>query len=119
MSEGLITEANGEIEIGRKVYRRVADYCGEIEITLTVMEDPSTGETRLVSSLPLPERVFDDPLDFGVAILCHAWGTLGLACRLGWLPPTGSDPFEVLVAEALERFLHRCGWSRACLDELD
>lgn len=119
MGEEKVIATNGEIEVGRYVCRRIGDYCGEIEITLTVMEDPSTGETRLVSSFPLPERVFDDPLDFGVMLLCHAWGSLAIACSLGWLHWTTSDPFERLVAEALERFLHRSGWSRAALDDID
>jgi hypothetical protein len=119
MEEKTVAAKNEEIEIGRHVCRRTGDYCGEIEVTLTVMQDPSTGETRLVSSLPLPERVFDDPLDFGVMLLCHGWGSLAIACRLKWLHWTTSDPFEWLVAEALERFLHRAGWSRAALDDID
>ena len=72
-----------------------------------------------MSSLPLPERVFEDPLDFGVALLGHAWGTLALACHLGWLPQTGSNPFDLPVVEALERFLHHSGWSRTNLDDSD
>lgn len=119
MEEEKVIATNDEIEVARQVYRRVGDHCGEIELTLTVMENPSTGETRLVSSCPLPERVFDDPLDFGVMLLCYGWGSLAIACRLKWLHWTTSDPFEWVVAEALERFLHRAGWSRAALDDID
>ena len=118
MEDEKAVATNGEIEIGRHVCRRTGDYCGEIEVTLTVMEDPSTGETRLVSSCPLPERVFDDSLDFGVMLLCYGWGSVAIACKLGWLNLATSDPYENIVAEALERFLHRSGWSRATLDDL-
>ena len=69
-----------------------------------------------MSSLPLPGRVFEEPLDFGGAHLGHG-GTLALAYHLGRLPQTGSNPFDLPVVEALERFLHHSGWSRTNLDD--
>lgn len=119
MEEEKVIVTNDEIEVARHVCRRTGVYCGEFEVTLTVMEDPSTGETRLVSSLPLPERVFDDPLDFEAMLLWNAWGILDIACRLKWLHSTTSDAFEQIVGEALERFLVRFELNRVDLDDID
>lgn len=98
---------------GRPVRFSRTGPSGHIEVEVSATCDPASGTLLIQLTVPahMAELGFQSRLDFGVLVLCMAWGMWAFGGQMGWSSLEQSTAAARCITGVLEMWLHENGWN--------